>query len=562
MVKGAKSSKSFRIAPVKAVKPPARMPIRSYGFGDRNNNTNSNRSGSAAAQQKNFNNQTQHQQPALHRQKSVGSGSSTGSNSQPKDLREMLESKKNLKTNLQTKSTTAQQSALASKVIQTQQTGKVQQRLNDQQQQAIYRPILECFQTAAAATTNQRVSKNAEEATVSTKPQQRLNVTQNNMQQQQPKTKLVSNHALQTTPTVAATAASSFLQCHGTANQTNVSSTFLQNRLRAFAKPDYPPQATTYSHQFSNNTHKIDYNVFRIINLVISHKNGRYCLRYTLLSFENYPAAQFKVLKGKFSPETNLNKVIIFANRDADKESISLCTGEVTKTIQIDPIRLPWSDEYWNIFITHCSSTVEVWGRLFGQEYNVRFSALVNDIEAFMSTKKERPVSIARKHIYLVNINDCWHRIRVEELDKSKGSALCFFIDFGDADWLAVDQLYICETHFLRLPAQAVPFSLYGLEDFEGHPSARKCLDDLLPTKSLVGRIFTKENEFYDTDSKSHGKIQVVLFDTSSQEDININHQLSNTICSDTMAPELKPESTVTNAIITHISDNGDIFYK
>lgn len=262
-----------------------------------------------------------------------------------------------------------------------------------------------------------------------------------------------------------------------------------------------------------------------------------------------------------FTTETNLGKVIIFANKDAEKDSIALCTGEATKTIQMDPIRLPWSDEYWNIFITHCSSTVEVWGRLFGQDYNIRFDALVNDIEAYMATKKERPVSIARKNIYLVHINECWHRVRVEELDKSKGSALCFFIDFGDADWLAVDQLHICESHFLQLPAQAVPFSIYGLEDFEGNPYARKCLEDLLPIKSLVGRIFTKENEFYDTNSKSHGKIQVVLFDTSTQDDLNINHQLLNTICSETMVPEIN-QTTITNVIVTHINDNGDIYLQ
>lgn len=232
-----------------------------------------------------------------------------------------------------------------------------------------------------------------------------------------------------------------------------------------------------------------------------------------------------------------------------------------TKVIQIDPICLPWADEYWSIFVTHCSSTVEVWGRLFGPDYSGRYGALMNDIEVYMASKKERPVSITRKHIYLVSTNDCWHRIRVEELDKSKGSALCFFIDFGDADWLPVDQLFICETHFLRLPAQAVPFCLYGLEDFEGNPNARKCLDDLLPTKSVVGRVFTKESEFYDTNSKFHGKIQVVLFDTSTQEDVNLNHQLSNTICKDFSPPEINSK-TVTNIFVTHISDNGDIFVQ
>lgn len=238
-----------------------------------------------------------------------------------------------------------------------------------------------------------------------------------------------------------------------------------------------------------------------------------------------------------------------------------LTLGDKAKVIQIDPIRLPWSAEYWDILVTHCSSTVEVWGRLFGNDYNVRFDALMNDIDAYMTTKKERPISITRKNIYLVYINETWHRVRVEELDKSKGSALCFFIDFGDADWLAVDQLCICETHFLRLPAQAVPFSLYGLEDFEGNPFARKSLEDLLPTKSVVGKIFTKETEFYDTNSKFHGKIQVVFYDTSTPEDINLNHQLSNTICKETLAPELK-QTAVTNVIVTHVKDTGDIFLQ
>ncbi|XP_073844364.1 tudor domain-containing protein 7 tapas isoform X3 [Musca autumnalis] len=262
-----------------------------------------------------------------------------------------------------------------------------------------------------------------------------------------------------------------------------------------------------------------------------------------------------------FTTETGLSKVIIFANEDADKDLTPLGAEDKAKVIQIDPIRLPWSDEYWSIFITHCNSTVEVWGRLFGPDYSGRYSALMNDIEVFMANKKERPVSITRKNIYLVSINDCWHRIRVEELDKSKASCLCFFIDFGDADWLPVDQLFICETHFLRLPAQAVPFSLYGLEDFEGNPAGRKCLDDLLPTKSVVGKVFTKESEFYDTESKCNGKIQVVLFDTSTQEDINLNHQLSNMICKETMPPELN-QNTVTNTFVSHVSDNGDIFVQ
>lgn len=229
--------------------------------------------------------------------------------------------------------------------------------------------------------------------------------------------------------------------------------------------------------------------------------------------------------------------------------------------LQLKPISLPWSEDYWNIFITHCASTIEVWGRLFGNEYNVRFGALMNEIENYMVERKERPASVVRERIYLISINDCWHRVRVEELDKSKGTALCFFIDFGDTDWLPVDQLYICEANFLCLPAQAVPFSLYGLEDFEQNPFACKHLDELLPTKSVVGKIFTKEGEFNTANLKSCSKIQVVIFDTSTQDDINLNHLLLDNICNNTPAPEIR-KHTVNNVLVTDVTDNGDIYVQ
>uniref|UniRef100_A0A1A9UVJ1 HTH OST-type domain-containing protein n=1 Tax=Glossina austeni TaxID=7395 RepID=A0A1A9UVJ1_GLOAU len=261
------------------------------------------------------------------------------------------------------------------------------------------------------------------------------------------------------------------------------------------------------------------------------------------------------------------NALIVYAKKEdksTDLYQFNNCkASEVDEStvLQLKPISLPWSEDYWNIFITHCASTIEVWGRLFGNEYNVRFGALMNEIENYMVERKERPASVVRERIYLISINDCWHRVRVEELDKNKGTALCFFIDFGDTDWLPVDQLYICEAKFLCLPAQAVPFSLYGLEDFEQNPFACKHLDELLPTKSVVGKIFTKEGEFNTANLKSYNKIQVVIFDTSTQDDINLNHLLLDNICNNTPAPEIR-KHTVNNVLVTDVTDSGDIYVQ
>lgn len=198
----------------------------------------------------------------------------------------------------------------------------------------------------------------------------------------------------------------------------------------------------------------------------------------------------------------------------------------------------------------------------------------MNDIDVYMLTDKKRPISIVCGQIYLLSISECWQRVRVEEINKENGKCLCFFIDFGDEEWHTMEQLYICEPKFLILPPQAICFSLFGLEDFAENPNAKKHLDTL-NGRSLVAEILTKketyENFNNDNNSSQSGnninknggitKIQCVLYDTSTNEDINLNPLILNQISDDTQPPELK-RTGVNNVNITHIHENGEIYLQ
>lgn len=39
--------------------------------------------------------------------------------------------------------------------------------------------------------------------------------------------------------------------------------------------------------------------------------------------------------------------------------------------IQSDALALPWQEKYWNLYITHPKSTVEVWARIIGAAFSV-----------------------------------------------------------------------------------------------------------------------------------------------------------------------------------------------
>lgn len=45
--------------------------------------------------------------------------------------------------------------------------------------------------------------------------------------------------------------------------------------------------------------------------------------------------------------------------------------AESSNAQTMDKLELPWSDKYWNLFITNPKSTIEIWGRLIGPDYSV-----------------------------------------------------------------------------------------------------------------------------------------------------------------------------------------------
>lgn len=56
-------------------------------------------------------------------------------------------------------------------------------------------------------------------------------------------------------------------------------------------------------------------------------------------------------------------------------ETEAIMPNNSTKALKIVPnnITFPWNEKHWNVFITNPVSTVEVWGRIIGPEYSVRY---------------------------------------------------------------------------------------------------------------------------------------------------------------------------------------------
>lgn len=188
--------------------------------------------------------------------------------------------------------------------------------------------------------------------------------------------------------------------------------------------------------------------------------------------------------------------------------------------------------------------------------------SLVTDIELELMTNKQSPETFTKGQIYLVLMSECAYRVRIEKVEESRCQCLCFFVDEGDQRWFEMSEMYVCQNKFMKLAPQAIRLALHGLEEFDENQFAKKHLEEtLLNRPPLIGQICTKRDDFISQEESDdlEATIQVVLYDTSTDDDINLHPVIVKKICADIPAPELL-DSKLVPVIVSHIADNGDIF--
>ena len=125
--------------------------------------------------------------------------------------------------------------------------------------------------------------------------------------------------------------------------------------------------------------------------------------------------------------------------------------------------------------------------------------------------------------VYAAQAASEWHRVRLEEVTEE--DCLCMFLDHGDTDRVAKQDLRQLQPEFLLLPPQALTVEVAGLEDFQDRVAVLPTVNQLLLGKSLVARV--EDRVGLGARLQQAVTPRLIFFDTSSQEeDVNINQKL------------------------------------
>lgn len=199
----------------------------------------------------------------------------------------------------------------------------------------------------------------------------------------------------------------------------------------------------------------------------------------------------------------------------------------------------------------------------FLSDFQAKLDSILDDIETELVSGGSKTVCTnltVGKYCYITN-PDCY-RVRIDKIDEIRRMALCFLVDYGDEEWWSVDQIYESDAKLFKLPSQAIRFSLFNLEDFAENPHAKQEVDEYLAGKTLIAEVKSTQAEYQaQCESSVDAKIKAVFYDTSSDEDVQLNKVILEKICEKVEPPQLQ-RSKWNPVNVSHISDSGDIYVQ
>ncbi|XP_037969050.2 tudor domain-containing protein 7A [Plutella xylostella] len=218
--------------------------------------------------------------------------------------------------------------------------------------------------------------------------------------------------------------------------------------------------------------------------------------------------------------------LVLLPNNESPVAPSPADTTVLDESIDSDlpPLQFP-DDNYWNVFVTVANSTLEIWLRIIGVQYSDAFEALLADMGRHYDrygTSVEKSMLINNAW-YAVNLEDGgWQRAKILEIEEDR--ATVFLGDHGDDDVVSLDKIKILEPQFRKLPAQAILCRLEGAEELAASSQAGELVRARLQGEVLVAAPGPR-------DDPAEPAVSVVLYDTSTARDLNLNKEIIHDFC-------------------------------
>lgn len=231
------------------------------------------------------------------------------------------------------------------------------------------------------------------------------------------------------------------------------------------------------------------------------------------------------------------------------EENIAKIVDTFIENVTVPPLVIP-SEASPSVLVVELSNTNEVVIRYVGKDYSVAQELMEDEMKEYYS-KNPKVTPVQTVHVgQLLAVNaeeDAWLRAQIISMEENK-IKVCY-VDYGFSENVEKSKAYKLNPKFCSLPFQATKCKLAGLEVLSDDPGLVKVVESLTCGKIFAVEILEKADIPL-----------VVLYDTSGEDDININATCLKAICDKSLEAHLQVDAMYTNVRVANICSDGTLY--
>lgn len=260
-------------------------------------------------------------------------------------------------------------------------------------------------------------------------------------------------------------------------------------------------------------------------------------------------AILYKECSGGGGEDENCNR----RNSSASEEELRVRQelGRRLSNHAVPSLHIP-KEEYPSVLVVEATNTNGVILRYIGEGYSQAQESMEDEMREFYRLTKSSPTPLTSPssgQLVAVRAEEEDEILRAQVCDVMADKVKVHYVDHGFSEVISKTKVFELNEKFFKLPFQATKCKLAGLEPFCQEPSVLKKFETMASGKILLAEILER------------GQIPlVVLYDTSQDDDVNINADCLKALHDKTLTSPLQVNSAYMNVTVRSVCSDGTVY--
>uniref|UniRef100_A0A8D3CFL0 Tudor domain-containing protein 7B n=1 Tax=Scophthalmus maximus TaxID=52904 RepID=A0A8D3CFL0_SCOMX len=217
----------------------------------------------------------------------------------------------------------------------------------------------------------------------------------------------------------------------------------------------------------------------------------------------------------------------------------------------VPSLQIP-KEEYPSVLVVEATNTNGVVLRYIGEGYSQAQESMEDEMREFYGLDKSTlpPLSSPSSgQLVAVRAEEEEEILRAQVCEVVADKVKVYYVDHGFSEAISKTKVFELHEKFFKLPFQATKCKLAGLEPFCQEPAVLKKFEMMASGRILLAEILER------------GQIPLsVLYDTSQDDDVNINAACMKALRDKTLASPLQVNSAYMNVTVSSVCSDGTIY--